>query len=268
MGTTQYDNIVTAYNNLYDNLQDLPFAQLEEANLHAAVKEHVQGKCVLELGCGSGHYSRRLLEWGAGSVFGVDISPRMVEEAEARAAELNRNKKRLSYHVGDVSAALDLSPYGGPFDLVVGTWLLNYASCTKEMEGMWRTVATNLRFGFDGLFIGITIPPPLGNQVELNRALANEMARYGTSGRVQRPVPDGFEVLTVLGLPKTSNSVEFENYYLRPNVFSQSAKSAGMNGALEWLPLVLPPSLKENREPDFWNGAILNPHFRICQVRR
>ena len=81
MGSSQYDNIVSDYNYLYDDLQSLPYGQLEEANLHATVAPHIVSKRVLDLGCGSGHYTRRVLERGAESVVGVDLSEGMVEDA-------------------------------------------------------------------------------------------------------------------------------------------------------------------------------------------
>ena len=125
MGSSQYDNIVSAYNEVYDDLETLPCGQLEEANLYAAVKDHIVGKRELELGCGSAHHSRRLLAWGARSIVGVDISEGMFMDAKARVAELKIDESVLSYHVADVSAGLDLTSLGGPFDLVAGTWILN-----------------------------------------------------------------------------------------------------------------------------------------------
>ena len=265
LDSSQYDNIVTSYNNLYDNLESLPCGQIEEANLQAAVQSHITGKRVLELGCGSGHYSRRLLKWGASFVLGVDISAGMIEEARARAKKINVGD-RLSYHVADVSTTPDLSSSGGPFDLVVGTWLLNYASSAEEMEGMWRTIARNLRPG--GLFFGLTIPPPLSGKDEIDRALLQEWAKYGTSGYVTGEVAGGFAVHMVLGMPGSSNRVEFDNYYLRTEVFEESAKAGGLSGALGWLPSVLPESLRERFPGGYWNGVVLNPHFRICCVKK
>ena len=133
------------------------------------------------------------------------------------------------------------------------------------MEGMWKTVITNLRPG--GLFFGLTIPPPLGNLDELNRALAEEWTQYGTSGHVIREVDNGFAVHTVLGMPGDKKRVEFDNYYLRSEAFERSSKATGMH-ELEWLPFVLPSTLVDDHPTGYWNGAVLNPHFRICRVRR
>jgi SAM-dependent methyltransferase len=266
MATSQYDNIVLSYNTIYDNLETLPCGKAEEANLHAAIKDHISNAKVLDLACGSGHYSRRLLEWGAQSVLGVDISAGMVEEAKSRAVQSGYSIDRLSYLVGDVSSTLDLTSHDGPFDLIVGTWLLNYASNTKEMEAMFRNIHRNLKPG--GLFFGLTIPPPLCDQHELDRALQEEWAEYGTSGHVKGEVADGFEVNIALGMPDAKEKAEFDNFYLRLEVFEQGAKAAGLNEALEWLPFVLPDELRKAFPHGYWNRMVLNPHFGICRVVR
>ena len=134
------------------------------------------------------------------------------------------------------------------------------------MEGMWRTVVKNAVPA--GFFIALTIPPPLGNRDELDRALREEWAQYGTSGHVTEQVEDGFAVHSVLGMPGGSSHVEFDNFYLRSKAFEKSSKDAGMSSPLEWLPLVLPPALKHQHPTGHWNGLVLNPQFRICRVRR
>lgn len=263
MGSTQYDNITSAYNKLHDSLEAYPCGQLEEGNVHATLENDIRKKRVLELGCGSGHYSHRLLEWGAQSVVGVDISEDMVAEARIRASK-DGASERLRFEVADVSAGTDFTSLneGKPFDLVAVTWVLNYASSRKDMEGMWKTVSLNLAPG--GLFVGLTIPPPLGNQVEFERHLLQDGKQYGVVGHIQDVVEDGFKVLTVLG---QNSGVEFENYYLRPAIYEQSCKTAGV-GKLEWLPLILPDKLRNAFPAGFWNSAVFNPWFRICRVRK
>jgi hypothetical protein len=171
----------------------------------------------------------------------------------------------LDFIVGDVSNGLDLSNSHGSFVVVVGTWLLNYASNLKEMEGMWRSVVANLKPG--GLFVGLTIPPPLGSRHELDRAFRDDWAPFGTDGHVTDNADEGFVVHIRLGMPGAEKSVEFDNYYLQNEVFESSCRNAGMGGGLEWMPLVL-DRLKEKFPFGYWNRLVLNPHFRICQARR
>ena len=54
----------------------------------------VRGKCVLDLGCGYGWHCRYAADQGADQVLGIDISARMIGEAE------NRNQgDRITYRV-------------------------------------------------------------------------------------------------------------------------------------------------------------------------
>ena len=72
--STQYDAIGTRYNSMHD----LPAIHLERPSAIAALGD-ISGKRALDLACGTGRYSRLLIELGAASVVGVDISPVMIE---------------------------------------------------------------------------------------------------------------------------------------------------------------------------------------------
>ena len=49
----------------------------------------VEGKTILDIGCGSGRYSTSLVAAGAEYVLGIDFSRKMIELAEERAEQLN-----------------------------------------------------------------------------------------------------------------------------------------------------------------------------------
>ncbi|QKT03511.1 methyltransferase domain-containing protein [Ectothiorhodospiraceae bacterium 2226] len=59
-----------------------------------------QGAHVLEIGSGVGHLHQTLLERGAGRATGIDLAPRMIEEAEQWARERGL-ADRTRYVVGD-----------------------------------------------------------------------------------------------------------------------------------------------------------------------
>lgn len=76
--------------------------------------------------CGTGHYSRLLLSWGAASVIDVDVSPAMVAAAAREAQSFDPEiAKRLSFSVGDVASLGKRHDEG--FDLAIGAWLLHFA---------------------------------------------------------------------------------------------------------------------------------------------
>jgi SAM-dependent methyltransferase len=77
---------------------------------------------VLELGCGTGFYTRWLTERGV-DVVAMDISPKMVEQARSRCPE------SASFAVGDCqdpAATLGMERVGGGFDVVFGVNTFSY----------------------------------------------------------------------------------------------------------------------------------------------
>jgi 2-polyprenyl-3-methyl-5-hydroxy-6-metoxy-1,4-benzoquinol methylase len=75
----------------------------------------VEGKTLLEIGCGAGHLQRALLQAGAHQGVGVDLSARLIGEArlEAQRAGLDA---RTDYRQGDF---VDLADKIKPADIVV-----------------------------------------------------------------------------------------------------------------------------------------------------
>jgi SAM-dependent methyltransferase len=76
---------------------------LERPALRALVPGNLHGATVLDAGCGSGAQAEWLLEQGA-DIVAVDVSPRMVEEAERRCAGRGR------FLVADLAKPLPLEP--------------------------------------------------------------------------------------------------------------------------------------------------------------
>ncbi len=68
------------------------------------VMEGIQGKSVLDLGCGAGGFSIELLKQGAHSAVGFDLSPNMIESATKLAFE-NGFADRAKFQLGNVASA-------------------------------------------------------------------------------------------------------------------------------------------------------------------
>lgn len=111
----------------------------------------VEGRDVLDLGCGEGYVARRLEQRGAGSVLGIDVSAEMIHKA--RQAEVE-GFSRIRYEVGDAARLEGLAD--GSFDLVVAVFLFNYVDRTTTASIM-RQVARVLRPG--GRFV-FSVPHP------------------------------------------------------------------------------------------------------------
>ena len=88
----------------------------------------VQGKRVLDVGCGDGRYARMVAQRGAEHVVGTDSSGEMIRLAEAAEAE---QPLGIQYHVHDMATM----PTLGSFDLVIAVNVLHYADSRATLDG-------------------------------------------------------------------------------------------------------------------------------------
>jgi 2-polyprenyl-3-methyl-5-hydroxy-6-metoxy-1,4-benzoquinol methylase len=78
-----YDRLAAVWSSTTD---EGPFnGLLERPALRALIPGNLPGRTVLDAGCGSGAQAQWLLDQGA-DVVAIDVSPRMIEEAERRCA--------------------------------------------------------------------------------------------------------------------------------------------------------------------------------------
>lgn len=108
--------------------------------------EPVEGRRVLDLGCGEGYCARRLVGMGAAEVLGIDSSAKMIAAARAEEA---REPLGIRYEVGDATRLPDLGD--GTFDLVLAMFLFNYLeieATRRCMAEVWRVLRPGGRFVF------------------------------------------------------------------------------------------------------------------------
>ena len=109
---------------------------------------------VLDLGCGEGFVSRRLVtEAGASKVTALDVSPGMIAQAAALEAQQSLG---ITYGVADATGFRETLDDGAEFDLVVAIFLFNYLDLNQTTHTM-RQVRESLAPGGRFLF---TVPHP------------------------------------------------------------------------------------------------------------
>lgn len=98
----------------------------------------IAGLKVLDLGCGSGIYSRRLRSHGAQRVVGVDVSQGMLGYARQREEQ---ERLGVEYLCRDVTCPADEpdAELDGAFDLVAGVYVAPYAPTVEALCGLFRT---------------------------------------------------------------------------------------------------------------------------------
>jgi len=112
----------------------------------------LQGRRILDLGCGEGYVARTLVTAGAAYVEGYDISAEMVQLA--REATPDDAAQRLRFEVRDLSQGLD--PPATAFDDAIAVFLFNYLTC-DQAAAVFDIVRTQVRSG--GRFV-FTVPHP------------------------------------------------------------------------------------------------------------
>ena len=203
--------------------------------MQTTVAPFINNARVLELACGSGFYTYDFLKWGASSVVGVDISPVMIEEARRQGSAVARSPSNTSRSVDFVLAdcSKPTSYPGGPFDLVFGAWLLNYAPDRAALVDMFRNIALNLKDG--GHFVGVTVPPTQDPTASLNAETKVRPPPEGSGGLYYhfiKDVEDGI-YFHVHGDTEVGD-VDFDNYHLRRDVYEAAAREGGLKGELKW----------------------------------
>jgi len=146
-----YDRLAAVWSETTD---EGPFnGFLERPALRSLVPADLAGQVVLDAGCGSGAQAQWLLGLGA-DVVGVDLSPRMVEEAERRCGGRGR------FLVADLAEPLPLAP--ASLDGVTCSLALHYLA---DWSVPLRSFAAALRpGGWAVISLDHPFGPPLRSQ--------------------------------------------------------------------------------------------------------
>jgi len=110
------------------------------------------GAHVLDLGCGEGYVARLVAKAGAASVFGVDVSTEMVQNA--RLATPIGGSCVTTFEAGDAATLTHFTR--DTYERVMAVFLFNYLT-RAEMTAVLRTVRARLAPG--GRFV-FTVPHP------------------------------------------------------------------------------------------------------------
>ena len=164
------------------------WAQRHEALAERAAPE--PGRRILELGCGTGALTARLLERGA-RVVALDQNPEMLDQARTRLGDSVAGKLELHE-----CTAAEIDRFGeAQFDAVAASLVLSEMSA-DERNYVLRRAARALRPG-GVLVVADEVRPRRAWQRCLHALLRTPLAliTWLVTGRLSRPVPDlGAEV--------------------------------------------------------------------------
>lgn len=233
---TYYDFIAQEYK----KSKHLPFRLHIEAYTYFHLLGNLVGKSILDLACGEGFYTRQFKLLGAARVIGVEISEKMIELARL---EETRQPQDIEYIPGDV---LELGKIGS-FDLVVASYLLNYASSREQLLKMCQNIFANLKLG--GRFVTMNnndSQPPISY-------LTTE--KYGFIKSIDSPLVEGTPIKYTFTSSDSDQKFSFDNYYLSTATYEWAFQSLGFKEVRWHKPIVSPQGVEEFGQ-EFWQDFL------------
>ncbi len=236
----------------YDkSFQLLPLRNYVEAHSVRDNLGDVKGCAALDVACGTGIYSRLLRRMGAARVIGVDLSPDMIRVAQAAEKETGLG---IEYRATD---AMQL-PALGPFDLVLGVYLLHYAPTREGLAAMCQGVARNLKKG--GRFLTFVMNPELSPELSIYH-------KYDFFMRIPDRESEGGPLYFSVKLGE-AQSPEFTAYHYSKTSLESALREAGFT-AITWKRPTVAPEGVQRFGQAYWDDYLRSPHciFIDCRLQ-
>nr|VFK29205.1 MAG: Ubiquinone/menaquinone biosynthesis C-methylase UbiE [Candidatus Kentron sp. MB] len=229
-----YDSIAQQY----ENAIELPIRKYIFDYTYLSLLGALSGKSILDLACGGGYYTRKIKQEGASHVVGVDISEKMIELANQ---EEKGKPLGIEYIVRDVCELGEI----GRFDMVVASYLLNYAQTEKQLLEMCRNIYANLKPG--GRFV------TLSDNTEQSPSSYSKIEKYGLIKKISRPLHEGSPI--TITLAREENQVSFDTYYLSKATYDSAFRSVGFK-EIHWHPLKVSSEGIQEFGQEYWQDFI------------
>jgi ubiquinone/menaquinone biosynthesis C-methylase UbiE len=148
--TFDFDLLADSYDRWYETVEGTVYDKLEKQAVARFLPRNVYGKNLLDVGCGTGHWSRFFSDRGF-KVMGIDLSPMMVDVARSKRTD------GASFEVADAHA---LPFEDGRFDVAVAITTLEFVRdpalvvqemvrCTRRPGGLVIVGALNSLSGIN-----------------------------------------------------------------------------------------------------------------------
>jgi SAM-dependent methyltransferase len=243
---SQFDDLGDAY----ERSPELAYREhAEKYSMRQSIGD-VAGLAVLDLGCGTGLYTRRLAQWGAARVVGIDVSEGMLATARAEEHEDPLNVEYLqrdAAHPGpNGDPALD-----GQFDLVSSVYVLCYAATQGELAGFFTTARRSLS--------------PAGRRLvamTLDTEYSREPEYYSRYGLALTPTEEGEGRPVVLDVSTPGGKIHVTLYWWSRNTYADCAAQAGFTD-ISWSKVTVSEQGLAQFGRDFWEPWLTAPPVAI-----
>jgi toxoflavin synthase len=241
---SQFDELAT----LYEDMALLPWRRDLEIPTVLGLLGDLAGHDVLDIGCGSGLYSRKLAQGGARRVVGLDESEGMLDYARRRERAEGLG---IDYVTDPLPANLR-----GAFSLALGVYVLPYARTPDELLALCRQAADALRPG--GRFVTLPVHPDYDGA-------PGYYAHYGFNLSPGRPRVDAAPV--TLDLRFAPHEVSVTAYHWTRDTLENTLRTAGFR-TVAWRDYTLSPDAMANHGEPFWRNYLTSPHAAIIECEK
>ncbi|MEV6205742.1 class I SAM-dependent methyltransferase [Kitasatospora sp. NPDC051914] len=211
----------------------------------------ITGQDWLDVGCGTGIYTRAMRRRGARRVVGVDLSPEMVRIAnEAEANE----PLGVEYLVRDAAELEEIAPFDG----ALGAFLLHYSTDRKHLDRMCRGISRNLAPG--GRFVTHQLNPEISTAPGYYRP-------YGIDFRFPAHALKDGDGFTFRFDSPDADSPEFGIHYWSRPVLDDALAAAGFRD-IRWVMPELSPQAAARPDADRWQDYLDRPICVLIEATR
>ncbi len=169
---------------------------------------------------------------------GVDISEKMIELARRQEARIPLG---IEYIVCDV---LELGEIGC-FDLVVASYLLNYAQTKEQLLQMCQSIYANLKCG--GRFVSVN------NNSEQSPESYPSSEKYGFIKSIAEPLQEGAPVTYTFFFD--GQKFNFDKYYLSRATYEWAFRTVGFK-QIRWRNMLVSPAGAREFGKEFWRNFL------------
>lgn len=195
----------------------------------------VQGKVIVDLGCGAGFFTNEFARRGATKVIGIDSSEEQIALANQTAA------KHTEYQVGNI-----FSTTFPRADVIVAPYVLNYAESVEQLQSLVQNVFSALPSG--GLFAAVVDIPE-----------GKDLKRFGAIKTIEGDRVDGAPIQIQL-FDGAEHICTLHAIYFTEATVVQVLSDAGFTNVVWHAPVISDEGIESMGE-DFWKGYVDSPEL-------
>jgi SAM-dependent methyltransferase len=235
------------YAQMYEDMFRLPWRRFLEKFTVLSLLGDLNGRSVLDIGCGTGVYSRELMRQGAARVTGYDVSEGMIEHARRIEDDEPLGIEYVTEPPGED---------GAKYDLAVGVYVLPYAESYDALVELCALAAAALRDG--GPFVALPINPNYDGRRDY-------YAQYGFRLYDGEARADGSRVTFELDFGLYHEIITARRW--AGETLESALADAGFED-VRWPSYQVSPEGIEAHGPEFWSAYLNCPHTALIACRK